>query len=73
MKVVELKRNELLIECVQELLRDCESGEVVAVTIISEHKSGMYRTRGTSVRSRLQMAGALFEAAMDRLGFKSET
>jgi hypothetical protein len=72
MKVVELKRNEELVEIAKELLRDCESGEIVGLTIIAEQKDGMYQTRIRSPRSNLQMAGALLQAAIDRLGFKAE-
>lgn len=72
MKVVEIKRNKSTIEKAHKLLADCESGEVVAFTVIAEHKDGKYATDGTSVTSRLQMSGALLEAALVRLGVETK-
>lgn len=68
MKVVALKcRDGGAIQYVQELLRRCEAGEVVAVTAIEECRDGTYRVGGSSVSSRTQTAGMLLDAAVTRL------
>lgn len=56
------------VEYVRGLLARCEAGEVVAVTALEEHPGGTYAVGGSSAMSRLQMAGALLDAAVTRLG-----
>lgn len=51
----------------RELLRRCESGEVVAVTAVEEQRDGTYAVLGSYVSSRTQTAGMLLDAAMTRL------
>jgi hypothetical protein len=73
MKVVtDLSVSQSAVNLAREILRDAEAGEIVSFTIIAEYKGGRYRTVGTTSKSRLEMAGALFEAAMDRLGYVSK-
>lgn len=61
------KRNESTVDYVRGLLARCESGEVVAVTVLTETSDGMFAVGGSSVSSRLATAGALLDAAMTRL------
>jgi len=70
--VTDISVNQHAVELARDILRDAEAGEIVSFTIIAEYKGGEYRTAGSTVKSRLQMAGALFEAAIDRLGYVSK-
>lgn len=70
--VVDISVNQHAVELARDILRDVEAGEIVSFTIIAEYKGGDYRTAGSTVKSRLQMAGALFESAIERLGFASK-
>lgn len=72
MKLVELvelpnKQKETCREEAQSLLDRIESGNVVAFTVVLEHPDGTYSIGGSGTLSRLQMAGALLDAAVTRL------
>lgn len=58
---------ESAIEYARNLLARCESGEVIAITAIEFRRNAEYMIGGSAVENRLETAGALLEAAMDRL------
>lgn len=51
----------------EALVDRIKAGEVVSFTVVMEHPSGTYSIAGPSTLSRLQTAGALLEAAVQRL------
>lgn len=65
--IVPLGRPSDAIEYVRGLLARCESGEVVAVTVLEEHRGGTYALGGSSTPSRTQTAGMLLDLAIARL------
>lgn len=58
------------IEYARELLARCEAGEVVSVTALEEMPGGLYQVHASETTDRLRTAGALFEAAIARLGYE---
>lgn len=58
---------ESAVALLRELLAAAEAGEIITVTGVAEDRSGGYRHFGSSTMSRLQTAGALLEASINRL------
>lgn len=54
----------------RDLLLECESGEVTEFVAICYRRDGYYRFYGGGVESRHKMAGALLDAALNRLGYR---
>lgn len=50
----------------REIADRAERGEVIAATAVVEFNDGTYRIESTGTLSRLQLIGALFEAAVSR-------
>lgn len=55
------------VEHVRELLARCESGEVIAVTVLEERHDGTYSVHGSSTSDKFRTAGMLLDAARARL------
>jgi hypothetical protein len=51
----------------RELLRRCESGEVIAVTALEERCDSTYTVQGTKTTDSTTTAGRLLDAAITRL------
>lgn len=58
--------NATAVEYAQELLKRCQSGEVVSVTAIEELPGGSYYIAGSSTSSRLRTMGMLMDAVIMR-------
>ena len=68
MKVVGIKKvNTDCIKEIESLLEEAKAGRVVGCTFMVEYSDGTYCINGTATTSRLQTAGMLLEAAVDRL------
>lgn len=67
LSVLPLERPSGLVEYVRELLARCESGEVIAVSVVAEQRGGTYSLEGSTTPSRTQTAGMLLDCAIARL------
>jgi len=59
--------NQSCIEKLEDLLRKAREGEIVSVHGIAMDGKGLYFNFSTETLSRLQIAGALLETAIERL------
>jgi len=67
LKAIKNRQNESTIEYVRDLLARCESGAVVAVSVVEESGDGTYRYGGGTSPSRHMTAGILLDLAVERL------
>lgn len=73
MKVVDAKYiNKSAIKLLESILDQAKSGEVVAVTVVSEMSDTTYTLSASSSASRVATAGMLLDSAIKRLGYKDE-
>lgn len=67
LSVLPLTRPTGLVEYARDLLARCESGEVIAVTVLVEYRGGAYMAEGSTTPSRTATAGMLLDCAVARL------
>lgn len=61
------KKQQRLVDSLRELLKQAEAGEITGICGIVELPGDNYRNIGSETCSRLQTAGALLDAAINRL------
>lgn len=67
LKVISNRHNDSTVAYVRDLLARCESGEVVAVSVVEELGNGSYQYGGGTSPSRHVTAGILLDLAIERL------
>ena len=67
LSVLPLERPTGLVAYARELLARCESGDVIAMTVVTEQRGGTYTLEGSSSPSRTATAGMLLDCAIARL------
>jgi hypothetical protein len=67
LRAISNKHNESTVAYVRHLLARCESGEVVAVSVVEELGNGTYQYGGGTSPSRHATAGMLLDLAIERL------
>lgn len=60
------------LEEAERLVQDIKDGVCIAFTSVEIQRGATYRVGGGSNPNRLEMAGALLEAAITRLGYVSK-
>ena len=58
-----------VIDYLEQALERAKESQIIGVTVIEENREGCYTIGGPSSMNRLQTAGALFDAAVSRLGY----
>lgn len=67
LRAISNRHNESTVEYVRDLLARCESGAVVAVSVVEELGDGTYKYGGGTSPSRHATAGMLLDLAIERL------
>lgn len=60
------------VDLLRKLTAKAERGEIASITAICETPDGQYDFESSATRNRLTSAGALLDAAMQRLGYTPE-
>lgn len=66
LQTIKSRIHEDVASCLRELVERADAGEIVGVTVVSEHPDGTYGVTGSQTLSRLQTMGALLDAAIMR-------
>lgn len=67
LRTVLVQGKEQCSELIGLLQAQLDAGDLIGLTVIAEDASGCYETHSTSATGRLQMAGALLEAAIEKV------